>query len=216
VKIVTSLVLSKWLLEMGRLITLQNEQFKHDEDYHRDILYLTYQDRFKHDALHYGKYSGRFAELLLLNSPNEKIKSVVKKTLVDAFIIVLHSAEQLHVNLEEYFKEKLEIDRDLSIGELTEILKETSPDIYSLLNSQNEKEKLLNLMLKITIIGGRMQKAAEELDHMVGIPSEQIHADLGNLLVILLIAGSIWGIDYEKDVRNRWEDIAKKTKFRPQ
>lgn len=201
---------------MGRLITLQNEQFKHDEDYHRDILYLTYQDRFKHDALHYGKYSGRFADLLISDAPNEKIKSVVKKTLVDTFIICLHSAEQLHMNLEEYFKEKLNVDRDLSIQELTDILKEASPDIYSSLNSQNDKEKLLSLMLKITIIGGRMQKAAEELDHMIGIPSDQIRDDLGNLLVILLVAGNIWGVDYEKDVRNRWEDIAKKTKFRPQ
>jgi hypothetical protein len=201
---------------MGRLITLQNEQFKHDENYHRDILYMTYQDRFKHDALHYGKYSGRFAELLIPDTPNEKIKSIVKKTLVDAFIIVLHSAEQLHMDLEEYFKEKLNIERDLSIQELTDILKEASPDIHLSLNSQNDKEKLLNLMLKITIIGGRMQKAAEELDHMVGIPSDQIRDDLGNLLVILLVAGNIWGVDYEKDVRNRWEDIAKKTKFRPQ
>jgi hypothetical protein len=201
---------------MGRLITLQNEQFKHDEDCHRDILYMTYQERFKHDALHYGKYSGRLALLLEDKSPSEKIQAVVKKTLVDAFIIVLHSAELFQMDLEAYLKEKLNIERELSITELVQILKESSPDIYASLDAHDEKERLLNLMIKMTVIGGPMQKAAEELDHMIGIPRDEIRDRTANLLVILLIAGSIWNVDYEKDVRNRWEDIAKKTKFRPQ
>jgi len=201
---------------MGRLITLQNEQFKHDQNYHRDILYMSYQERFKHDALHYGKYSGRLAQLLVEKSGSEHNQAVIKKTLVDAFIIVLHSAEMLHMELESFLKEKLEVDRDLSITELTDILKENSPDLYASLNVNDEKEKILNLMLKLTVLGGWMQKAAEELDHMVGIPGDDIRNWTCDLLIILLLAGSVWSVDYEKDVRNRWDDIAKKTKFRPQ
>ena len=201
---------------MGRLITLQNEQFKHDEDCHRDILYMTYQERFKHDALHYGKYSGRLALLLEDKLPSEKIQAVVKKTLVDAFIIILHSAELFQMDLEAYLKEKLNIEGELSIAELVKTLKESASDIYASLNAPDEKDRLLNLMLKMTVIGGPMQKAAEELDHMIGIPRDEIRDRTANLLVILLLAGSIWNVDYEKDVRNRWEDIVRKTKFRPQ
>jgi len=201
---------------MGRLITLQNEQFKHDQDYHRDILYMSHQERFKHDALHYGKYSGRLAQLLVEQSSSDRIRNVVKKTLVDTFIIILHSAEMLHMELESFLKNKLEIDRNLSVTELTEILKENSPDLYATLNVTNEKDKILNLMLKLTIIGGSMQKAAEELDHMVGIPGEDIRNWTCDLLIIMLLAGSVWSVDYERDVHNRWDDIAKKTKFRPQ
>ena len=79
---------------------------------------------------------------------SKRAEKVDHKTLVDTFIIVLHSAEMLHMELESFLKDKLEIDRDLSVPELTEILKENSPDLYATLNVTDEKDKVLNLMLK--------------------------------------------------------------------
>ena len=90
---------------------LQQEQFSHDQRCHRDILYLSYQERFKHIAMHYGKYSGRLAEILKGKSIGISEEEIIKKTLVDSFIIVLNSAELLQVNLDSLLKQKLGIQR---------------------------------------------------------------------------------------------------------
>ena len=43
------------------LFTLQLEQLKHDEKYHRDIHVLPLHQRMNHMALHFAKYSGRIS-----------------------------------------------------------------------------------------------------------------------------------------------------------
>lgn len=196
---------------MVTLLELQNKQLIHDQKCHRDILYMSHQERFKHMVMHYGKYSGRLADLLRTHSDHVKTMNEVKRTLIDCFIIVLSSAEVLQMNLEDNLKNKLGIVRDVSINELSDILKESASNLFSLLNSVDERERVLNLMLELTSIGGFMQKVGEDLDHLVGIPRDQIKEQTSNMLVILLLAGIVWSVDYENDVPARWDAIGKKT-----
>src|SRR3989442_553269 len=116
------------------LFELQEQQFNHDQRCHRDILYMSYQERFKHIAMHYGKYSGRLATILKANRIDIDAEKQISKTLVDCFIIVLNSGELFQLNLESQLKTRLGVDRALSFTELSELLIESSPEMYSYLN----------------------------------------------------------------------------------
>ena len=73
------------------LARLQWEQFEHDEKYHREIARLTVQDRLKHMALHFAKYSGGLAA-----GPDE---AELRRLVTDIFVIALSSANILNVRL---------------------------------------------------------------------------------------------------------------------
>lgn len=195
----------------GTLAKLQNAQFKHDQECHRDILYMSYQERFKHIAMHYGKYSGRFADILLKGNIGAEEEQKIRKTLVDTFIIVLNSAEIFQLDLDSSLRGKLGIERKTTIIELTDLLLESADGLYKRLSVNDSRERVLNLMLELTSIGGFIQKVGEELDHMVGLKREEIIGHTLNLLVILLVASRVWQVDFEADVRKRWSEIAQKT-----
>lgn len=196
---------------MITLYELQEKQVEHDQNFHRDIFFLNYQDRFKHMVMHYGKYSGRFAKLLNEKHTPEEITNEVKRTLVDCFIIVLSCADLLHLNLEKKLKEKYSIEKNLSIKDLAERAKESSSELFTLLAIDDERERVLNLMLEFTNISGFMLKVAEDLDHMVGFQRETIRDQTMNILNILLIASLIWGVDFEEEIPKRWDILEKRT-----
>lgn len=77
-----------------QLLSLQWAQLKHDELYHREITLLSVADRMKHFALHMVKYLGYFAEATDLGDNGR-----FERTLVDAFIIALASANTLNLDL---------------------------------------------------------------------------------------------------------------------
>src|SRR5437868_13538203 len=75
--------------------TIQLDQFKHDETYHREIARLSTQDRLKHMALHFAKYAGNLAE-----PTSDEI--ALKKAVTDTFIIAVSTANTLNVRVSEY------------------------------------------------------------------------------------------------------------------
>lgn len=70
----------------------QRAQYRHDMRNHFDILPLHKTDRLKHYGLHFAKYVGRLAR----ESDEPK---PVERTLVDAFLVALSSANTLHLDL---------------------------------------------------------------------------------------------------------------------
>jgi len=193
------------------LFEFQKKQVEHDQQYHRDIFFLNYQDRFKHMVMHYGKHSGRLANLLKTKSSVEKIQFEIQRTLVDCFIIVLSCADLLQLNLEDKLKEKLGIDDDLSLNELTHAVKESSPTLYELLSSGNETNQVLNMMLEYTAITGELLKVGEDLDHMVGFDRDVIREQTINILTIILISSLIWKVDLANETTKRWDVLVKRT-----
>lgn len=202
---------------MTTLNKLQEKQVEHDQKFHRDIFFLNYQDRFKHMVMHYGKYAGRFAKLLHEKHTPEKIQKDIQRTLVDCFIIVLSCADLLQLNLERKLQEKYQIDKNLPIKEWAQRAKESSSELFKSLAVDDDREKVINLMLEYTAISGYMLKVAEDLDHMVGFNREIIHEQTMNILNILFIASLIWNVDFEIEIPKRWDDLeTRTTKLGPQ
>jgi hypothetical protein len=74
------------------LIDWQRDQYDHDMRYHFDVLSLHKNDRLKHYALHFAKYTGRIAR-------GEKEEKEIEQTLVDALLVSLSAANGLHQKL---------------------------------------------------------------------------------------------------------------------
>lgn len=84
-------------LSLDDLARLQWAQFEHDEKFHREIARLTVQDRLKHMALHFAKYSGGLAE----EPDGEELCRLV----TDVFVIALSSANILNLKLADRHNE---------------------------------------------------------------------------------------------------------------
>lgn len=74
------------------IANLQRTQYAHDMRNHFDILSLHKTDRLKHYGLHFAKYVGRLAR------GNDEPKPV-ERTLVDAILVSLSTANTLHQDL---------------------------------------------------------------------------------------------------------------------
>jgi hypothetical protein len=172
---------------------------------------MSYQERFKHIAMHYGKYCGRFADILLGGTIGPTEQQRIRKTLVDTFIIVLNSAEIFQLDLDTALRKKLAIEGKKSVTELADSLVESAQELHAELSAEDDRERVLNLMLHISSIGGFMQKVGEELDHMVGMKRDDLSSYTLNLLVILLLGGRVWKVNYEAEVPRRWAEIEEKT-----
>src|SRR5438128_2686877 len=76
------------------LFALQVAQLKHDEFYHREIARLTVHARLNHMALHFAKYVGHLASAIEAND-----QRLIRRTITDAFVITLSSANTLNLSL---------------------------------------------------------------------------------------------------------------------
>jgi len=71
------------------MLRLQQDQHRHDQRNHTDILHLSKSDRLKHYGLHFAKYVGRLARGSAEPIPYER-------TLVDTVLVSLSAANTLH------------------------------------------------------------------------------------------------------------------------
>jgi hypothetical protein len=78
----------------NHLLKLQWAQLKHDEAYHKDVVIMPLAERIKHMALHNAKYVAYFFDAL-----DQRDDAKLTKTLTDAFIIVLASANTLNQDI---------------------------------------------------------------------------------------------------------------------
>jgi len=80
------------MMSQSEMANLQRAQYAHDMRNHFDILSLHKNDRLKHYGLHFAKYVGRLARGADESKP-------VERTLVDAILISLSTANTLHQDL---------------------------------------------------------------------------------------------------------------------
>lgn len=181
------------------LTVFQEDQLRHDELVHKDILCLPIQTRIKHMVLHFSKYVGHFAEAReTLN------KELLTATIVDSWIIVLACANMLNLRLSEklqYEKGKYE-----DLHSLGQVLISSS----FILSSSSYDLALFGLA-KVT---GRMAKACESLDHMEKFDSRGTLEDsVIDIARLLLAISAQLEIDLPALVSHRWEEVERKSIF---
>jgi hypothetical protein len=75
-------------------LRLQWAQLRHDEAYHKDVVIMPLAERVKHMALHNAKYTAYFFDAI---DDADQVK--LTKTLTDAFVIVLATANTLNQDI---------------------------------------------------------------------------------------------------------------------
>jgi hypothetical protein len=84
------------MISPSEMANLQRAQYAHDMRNHFDILSLHKNDRLKHYGLHFAKYVGRLARGADESKP-------VERTLVDAILVSLSTANTLHQDLSKEY-----------------------------------------------------------------------------------------------------------------
>jgi hypothetical protein len=136
-----------------QLLELQWSQLKHDEAYHKDVVILPLAERIKHMALHNAKYTGHFIDAI-----DSGDAARLSKTLTDAFIITLASANTLNQDL----------GSDLAaIGE-AESLKAAGEQLADVL-PRNASDPLW-IVRQFAKHTGQLAKICESWDHLEPVP----------------------------------------------
>lgn len=132
-----------------QLLALQWAQLKHDEAYHRDIVILPLAQRIKHMALHNVKYTAYFFEALEAGD-----EALLSRTLIDAFIISLASANTLNQDL----------GRELGDAATTASFADAAASLAQSLS--RDRDDPLWLVRQFTRYNGQLAKICESLDHL--------------------------------------------------
>lgn len=136
-----------------QLLALQWSQLKHDEAYHKDVVILPLAERIKHMALHNAKYTGHF-----LDAIDASDDSRLAKTLTDAFIIALASANTLNQDLGKELAE---------IGE-THSLQAAGEQLAGRLS--RDLSDPLWIIRQFARHNGQLAKICESWDHLESVP----------------------------------------------
>ena len=157
-----------------QLLALQWAQLKHDEAYHKDVVLLPLAQRIKHMALHNAKYTAYFLEAVE-NGDEPRLS----KTLVDAFIIVLASANTLNQDLGKTLAEAAAS----SFAEVSASLAASLP---------RNPEDPLWLVRQFARHNGQLAKICESWDHLEPVPFREgmMACNLALLKVVLAEAGA--------------------------
>lgn len=195
--------------EILKLFEMQLNQRKHDENYHRDIFFLNYQDRLKHVAFHYAKYSGRLARDIRhrFNSKEPSSGHDVGKTLTDAFIMTLSGAELFNVNLESVVRSSLGLPLEEDSFDRFVSLVSTKSSLITPIGTRSSDQVLLSFLLELDDCSGIISKTCDGLDHMEGIDRKLVINTLGRILILLIVAGDAFQVNYELSVPSRLKDI---------
>lgn len=158
------------------LLKLQWTQLKHDEAYHKDVVIMPLAERIKHMALHNAKYVAYFFDALDQGDDRK-----LTKTLTDAFIIVLASANTLNQDIGQELGAAAETEPSLpAIGaSLAGGMARKNGDDYWLIRNFARHT-------------GRLAKVCESWDHLESIVfrDEMKQCNLELLKVILAEASA--------------------------
>jgi hypothetical protein len=181
------------------LLGLQWIQLNHDERYHKDIVRLPVADRLKHFALHMAKYVGYFAEAI-----DSEDSTLLERTLVDAFIISLASANTLNLDLghalSRYATSEVDSLRTLRFKLAHEFFPEGADGV-----------RFLKELARRT---SRFAKACESLDHVESHPfREAMSSSVLDIFQLLLAESSVAGIDPVERAKARIQDIEPRNIF---
>jgi len=194
---------------MPSLFNLQVRQKEHDERFHRDIYFLSQQERFKHVAYHYGKYSGRLARASIGQTKSGRLAvQELERTLIDSAIMTLNAAEIFNLDLEKILRSKYSLtDEKRTVSQLAKAVSRKVAKDYQWLNAPADPDFLNGVLFDVTEKAGIVHKACDSLDHMEGISRDTVTNAIVELLVIYLIAGDALKIDYGKTIPARWKEI---------
>ena len=175
------------------LFTLQLEQLKHDQKYHRDICILPIHQRINHMALHFSKYSGRIAEYYGSNDARP-----LNSTIIDTFIISLVSANIMNILLADHIP--FANDNELNS------LKELGSSLVD--NTDYDYRDRSWLLKAIAIPSGRLAKACESLDHIDTYSyREQMVKCTAEICVVALVAATTREIDLRQLAKQRLSEV---------
>jgi hypothetical protein len=134
-------------------LRLQWAQLRHDEAYHKDVVIMPLAERIKHMALHNAKYTAYFFDSL-----DNVDQAKLTKTLTDAFVIVLATANTLNQDIGSDLGASADANQSFqSLGaSLAESIGRDDADDYWLVRNFARHT-------------GRLAKACESWDHLENI-----------------------------------------------
>jgi len=179
------------LSDLISLLELQDQQRRHDEVAHRDILCLSVRDRLKHMVLHHAKYAGKLYGLSLEDDTER-----VLATVVDAFIICLATANILNLDLQKRVLGNIKV---VSFAQ----------------GGAKEDTCQFEIFLRTLVVEtGHMAKACESLDHVEKFDYRTtIEDSTVELTRALLSLSSERAFDLPAAVRRRWLTVEQKSIF---
>jgi hypothetical protein len=182
------------------MLSLQREQFEHDERFHREITRLNIAARIKHMALHFCKYTGQLATVLQ-DPENAVLRS---RTITDSFIISLCSANTLNFGLSEH------VAPDFGGGvTLRDLGLHLARHLYP-----TAKLDDVWLMSAHAIHAAKMAAACEKIDHLEAFPfRDELQKAVLRLSQIALIAAVVNNLDLLSAVRERRGEIRARSSF---
>jgi len=179
------------------LLPLQRLQLEHDKLAHFDMLSFDLHKRLKHMVLHFFKYAGRIEA-----AKDTKDDQALRGTLLDAFVICMATANALNLSLGQHIHASVE---EKNIDGLARSLGKNLGDV------DPYDESVRSLVL----VGGRMAKAVESLDHMepgdCRATMELLLPELTTLVLRLLGRTSL---QVETLIRQRFTKIEDKSIFK--
>lgn len=179
------------------LISLQVNQYHHDERYHKEIARLQTQRRLVHMTLHFAKYAGQLLE-------NDPSSNEFQRIVTDTAIICISTANTLNLKLsDELSVEGIAYCEDLrAFGEW-------------LARHRYEGELSAETLIKRqTIISGRMSAASEKLDHLEDYSFRRVFRDQTIALIELTFAyAGIRNWDLNSLISERLECVKRKNKL---
>lgn len=183
----------------AQILALQWEQLKHDESYHKDIVILPLAARLTHMVLHNTKYTSHF-----LSAVDVGDSKLFEKTLLDAFVISLASANALNQDLGAAV-----ID---SVGDASSL-----KDAGTLLAKNLLRDGSDHLWLARTFAqhNGKLAKACESFDHIEGdVPFRKWMLEANCSLFKAIVAeADARGMDLLPLYRGRMREIEAKSIF---
>jgi hypothetical protein len=181
-----------------QFLNLQWAQLKHDEAYHKDVVILPLAERIKHMALHNTKYTAHLFEAAEANDA-----ATLTKTLTDAFVIALASANTLNQDLGLELGEGAE--NSLSLQELGASLAVSLP--------RDETDPLW-LVRAFARHNGRLAKVCESWDHLESVPFRDAMKTCNvALLKIVLAEASVHGLDLAETYKARIREVETRSIF---
>lgn len=178
---------------------LQQEQFRHDERFHREIARLSVHARLNHMALHFCKYTGQLASVCASGDA-----ALRQQTVTDSFIISLCTANTLNLDIGNRIAP--------SLGS-TATIKDIGIHLHEA--SRDNADKNDNwLFLRHAIYAAQLARACEKIDHLEAFDfRKEIEQAVAKLCETVLIFAANNNIDLIGSVRARRSEVRARANF---
>jgi hypothetical protein len=183
----------------SRILGLQWVQQRHDDRYHRDIVILSIGQRMQHYTLHLAKYGGQLVGAI--DAKNTELRS---RLMIDAFIIILASANTLNLSLGDAVN-------SFNTKEQTSLLMAGQRFATELGYDFDDDTWLIKEFARYV---GSLAKACESLDHLETFPSrDAMCVALVSMFKLALADACLQNLNLEECVAKRLSGIESKHIF---